>query len=179
MLLVSPNTNIDEWTNRLGLEDLSAALRKACVMRKKSACKDSKAGCAADCTYTESWALRTLLVGRMRSKGIKRIKMPMAGQMSISVFQNMFPDERKWLTRFGWKDGQRTTLAGLFNRLGYTGPPELLSMWLCLLCNPAFDVISAKELELRKPALRAAMQQYRNDHGMWPHPLVLVKLVFG
>lgn len=163
----SNRPNKQRGLHLLGVEDLSVALRQAGVMKTGA------------CTYTESWAVRTLLIGRMRSQGIKRLRMSRAGNMSVHVFQSMFPDERKWLTRFGWSNGQRTTLAGLFKRLGYKQPPELLSMWLCLLCSPAFDAFPAKELEKRKFALQAAMKQYHNDHGMWPHPLVLVKLVFG
>ena len=151
-----------------GLKDLSTALRKVGVVGRKGSH-------TAPSSYTEAWTVRTLLIGRMRSNGVKRLKM--AGHMSISHFQGMFPDECRWLTRFGWSHGQRATLAGLFNRLGYKQPPELLSMWLCLLCNHAFDAFSANQLEARKRALRAALMQYHDDHAMWPHPLVLVKLV--
>jgi len=53
---------------------------------------------------------------------------------SLAEFANWVPDESRHLERLGQLFSV-TTLHMLAVELGYDGPLELLSMWLCLFCG--------------------------------------------
>jgi hypothetical protein len=52
----------------------------------------------------------------------------------LTEFAMWVPDESRHLVRLGRLFGV-PTLPGLAGALGYSGPLELLSMWLCLFCG--------------------------------------------
>ena len=86
-----------------------------------------------------------------------------------------WPDRNGHLARLG--EGHRY-MQKLFDDLGYTGPPECFTMWCCLFAEST--VRQALDTKPRRwPAdhlhiLRTAAAKYGEDHGMWPHPAVVV-----
>jgi hypothetical protein len=100
--------------------------------------------------YTVPWTFRSAAVARMRAYGIEALAEPEA--VSPSEFAAAFPDQNDWI---GQLQGSSPceTLADFMKLLSYQGPPELLTMKLCLhleadlqLYNPAWLWQNADQL---------------------------------
>ena len=92
--------------------------------------------------------------------------------MSFRKFQNMFPDNGSWVKRLAPRGAK--TIEGLFEATEYKGDPLLFSMHACLFADNAIAQFPATTLNKKLGALRAAMGEYHDAHGQWPHPAVLV-----
>ena len=88
-------------------------------------------------------------------------------RVSVREFGAMFPDQKKWLSRLG-QQSYSTSVARMLRCLDYRGPPELLSMWLCLFGDADLQVgpdwVRAHVEELVRYAT-----EHRQRHGLWPH----------
>ena len=123
-----------------------------------------------DWGYHWPWYLRTFLVVEMRAAGVAALAID--ADMSAEAMAAMFPDQGQWLSAFG-RDG--ASLTAIMKRVGYTGPPELLSMVLCLFGDAAVTARTPESLEGRVPELRGARADYARAHGIQPHPAVLLE----
>ena len=54
---------------------------------------------------------------------------------NVQEFMKVFPDAKSWLTMFK----PTASVASAMQELGYSGPPELLTMHLCLIGNKEMD----------------------------------------
>ena len=102
----------------------------------------------------------------MRALNIHRLAMG-KGSVSMKDFARGFPDQRAYCRRFG-VDGRRwSDVDAVFKRLGFTGPPELLTMHLCVLGSALQKFKSEKALE-------KALLATRKKLHLWAHPLELM-----
>jgi hypothetical protein len=115
--------------------------------------------------------LRTFLVVEMRAAGIDALAVDT--KASSEEMAAMFPDQGQGLSAFG-RDG--LSLTAVMDRVGYAGPPELLSMNLCLFGDAAVTACAPALLEARVPELRGARADYVRAHGIQPHPAVLLEV---
>ena len=68
-----------------------------------------------------------------------------------------------------------SVVSDLFKALGYTGPCELFSMYLCLFGDLGMDYFTDDFLHEHRDGLRQHRRQYYLDHGQYPHPVILVR----
>ena len=146
---------------------------------------DSKSGKlvgASDGTsYTRKWMKRGFLRLLMQSYGVA---LKTEG-LSVRQFIKCFPDEHKRLqpllsdTGLSEHQNMGRSVVDAMKALRYTDDPELLSMHACL-----FSCFSAQVVLRSKPAgwttrnlkaLREHMDKYMKQHGIWPHPAVLLE----
>ena len=78
----------------------------------------------------------------------------------------MFPDACGWISKFAKSNA---TVAKLRSVLGYDGPIEMLSMYLCVLCSVSMH----KFLPERLQAVSSELQR-RAHASRSKHPLTLV-----
>ena len=125
------------------------------------------AGCAG--RYTVSWLSRAFLFALTRTTGA--IKLDADG-VGIRLLARMAPDQHQWLWRLtGVEGNRRMSIGELFSQVGYTGPPELFSMWACLCADIPIAKLVGREQHLHQKCV--AFQQL---HGWSPHPAVLVEM---
>jgi hypothetical protein len=150
------------------------ALSKSCP-RLEGACNSDG--------YVRQWLNRCCVFYCMRFQGIKRMKM--AG-FTVKAFLDLdFPDEKKvvlpLLTMPGLTQQKalHTKLEAAFQHLGYKGPPELFHMYACFFSNDDFVKVirSKRPLWIKKNlrVLRRWSEHYYSDHGIWPHPRLIVQ----
>ena len=90
------------------------------------------------------------------------------------MFSRVFPDSKKWMKRLG-RDNYNYT--GLCKGLKYHGPPECLTMWLCLIGRPQLNDWSAAWVKQNSKTLKLKFVEYVRTHKFAPVPLILAKLV--
>ena len=95
--------------------------------------------------------------------------------LSLKKFQDLFPDSGSWAKRLAPRG--ENTIQALFKATEYTGDPLLFSMHACLFADSAVTGFATAELDEKLVVLRKGMQKYRQEHGQWPHPGVLVSKV--
>ena len=122
--------------------------------------------------YHLMWLVRSWFVVEMRAAGIARLAVP-AGYLAVQLGA-LTPDQCGWLRYL--VAGRGDTAHDFMARLGYKGPPELLTMWLCLALSLA-NVASFEWVEQNQRALRAAVRTHISTHGLPPHPLTLLTLL--
>ena len=67
------------------------------------------------------------------------------------------------------------TISTLMQKLNYRGPPELLTMYTCLIADGALLKYSPALVQESKGKLMLACKEYLSLHGIHPHPAVLAK----
>ena len=73
----------------------------------------------------------------------------------------------------GLTPARKRTVESLIEILGYTGPVELLTMYLCLCQDQALRKISVADLECTAGKVSQFIRQFRRVHKMTPHPAVV------
>ena len=128
-------------------------------------------------SYRVLWASRTWLKATMAAAGVQRLRVRDA---EVADLLQSWPDCNGHLARMG--EGQRY-LQKVFDDLGYNGPPECFTMWCCLFNDRAVRrFLEAKPegwLADRLQMLRKGAAKYRAEHGLWPHPAVLLNTADG
>ncbi len=118
--------------------------------------------------YFEAWIIRTLMISKMRHAGVRRLRM--AG-MTAAQFQSMFSDQGAWIKRATSRAGVKSALESL----GYDGPPELYSMWACMFHDPSCHMHTGVLSEVKIVQARGLIKWYMDEHGMMPHPAILLQ----
>lgn len=122
----------------------------------------------------------------MRAAGINGLQIPgpaaglknWALRGSLSSFLAGFPDQCGWLLSLAQANRRKRSLQRLVQHLHYTGPLELLTMWLCFAGDPRVQRLHPAQLESRTAELQAAYEMYFSQHGLPPCAGVLTQLVF-
>jgi hypothetical protein len=131
---------------------------------------------AEDLSYSLAWLMRSHTFAITRAKGITRLKVSRG--LSTETCCAMFPDQKDWAQRYfkiacGYKKSMKiVVLADFMRALGYTGPPELLTMYFCLFGDVQvlkFDAGSFAQV------LKDNRIRFRAQHGVQPHPATLVR----
>jgi hypothetical protein len=93
----------------------------------------------------------------------------------VSLFADWFPDQGNHVAKAAC-ELQCATYRPLQERLGYRGPPELLSMYLSFYMSDSFLAVESSDDPRGNTALAAAIS-YRDQHGRLPHPHELLGLM--
>ena len=72
---------------------------------------------------------------------------------TIQEFMETFPDAKSWLTMFKPADPVASAMA----EIGYSGPPELLTTYLCMLGTKQMDYSNASAIEQCQVSNEAAL----------------------
>ena len=111
----------------------------------------------------------------MRCQGIDRLVLSprpglphLVSAECLDEVQRHFPDQNEWVKVLGGAVGAHD-VGTLIRKLEYSGPPELLSGFLCLYCGK-FGPLRGSLQEWR-----GALDAYIAQRGMVPHPAVLFR----
>ena len=118
--------------------------------------------------YNAAWSMRCALVAGHTIKNIQRMDI---NNPSLKNFARMFPDQAAGVFRVARAVGQRT-VADLIKKLQYRGPPQFLSMDLCLI--GALEKFDPQRIMENSAFLKHLMKKCRKDRHMWPVPVELL-----
>lgn len=130
--------------------------------------------------YKWLWLMRSKLICNMRAAQIKGLRLSSVRRILSSTFEKGFPDQKRWLWkvgRFGASRNKAATMGEVFDRLGYSDSPELLTMHLCLIGARAVQQVPADKLKAQRKRLGQKLQSLRKSWKIWPHPATLVREV--
>jgi hypothetical protein len=105
----------------------------------------------------------------MRNQGVLRLKV---SGTSVQEFMEMFPDAKSWLTMFKPTD----SVASAMKELKYSGPPELLTMHLCMIGNQELDYCMTW-LKAHTSAIQQCQVSSEEALGFGPLPAWCVQTV--
>ena len=131
----------------------------------------ARMGLTGAASYLLPWTFRVLCISRMRARGIRSLTVP---GLTLAAVSSMFPDQGQWIKRLaGLTPPGKRTIETLIQVLGYTGPVELLTMYMCLCQDQALRKISVADLECKQGEVSQFIRQFRRVHKMTPHPAVV------
>ena len=129
-------------------------------------------GFASETGYRTNWTFRLWAIAHMRQHNVQALCVPADYQMSS--FCKLFPDQNAWLLKLA-SVRQGTTFNQTCLALGYTGPAELFSMYLCLIGDEdCFRVTAPWILQNQETVSKAALE-YLQTHGQNAHPALLLQ----
>jgi hypothetical protein len=168
LLRTERTTTLAQWTaEALSLKESIAKLKVAGFKNK---------GC-----YRALWVIRLWLIWCMRLAKCPRLRLD--SKCTVKTFRLGFPDQRQWALRFarGVCTLSSAKIIVLFQTVGYDGPPELFSMFTCLFGDTQLNtLLSSKSptwLSHQSDTLSEELLHYKDEHGIVPHPAVLVMAV--
>ena len=130
----------------------------------------------AQARYMQAWLVRGCLLALMSRDGVPRLR----GACSISraEFARACLDSKQWLSRLAAAGASSSeTLQQFFDSVGYQGPPELCSMYMCVLLNSDMQHVNPAWLEDRARMLRAYSRTYSRLYGLEPVPAFATRAV--
>lgn len=92
----------------------------------------------------------------------------------MARYVTMFPDQSEWVKRC-CKLGGGESLACIWKTTGYKGPPELFSMWACLLGSDDMGPLAADNIKSQAASFRRRLRTFQLAHGFTPHPALLLQ----
>ena len=128
-------------------------------------------GMRNETSYLPLWTMRIMLLRRMYIAGATRLRVD---NSLWSAFAMTFPDQKTMLDRVV-KAEPGLTCAMAIRKCGYTGPPELMTMYLCFL--GAIDRTSTRFLIRTKDIMAKARADYKKENGQNPVLKELVQIV--
>ena len=123
-------------------------------------------------SYTMPWTFRSAAFARMRHHGIHALSG--APFSNLREFAAAFPDQNDWLSELS--SGQNT-VQGVMNILEYKGPPELLTMKLCLHLEADLMLYNPEWLYQNAAGLHMGAQCLAKRIGFFPHIGVFLQLL--
>lgn len=123
-------------------------------------------------SYTLPWTFRSAAYARMRVSGIQALSG--AEVADLTQFAASFPDQNDWLKELF--KGLRT-VQGVMDVLEYKGPPELLTMKLCLHLESELLLYNAEWLYQNALGLHMGAQLLAERIGFFPHIGVFLQLL--
>lgn len=170
---VKPPSSMAEWKCQMYaiIEQLSKC--KAPGLQPHISKKSRSPGIAS---YLVVWTMRALFLTSMHVHGICCLKLE--ASTSIADLMGCFPDQSDWVSKLAKATGT-TSVSGLLEAVGYTGPVELFTCYCCFLGDPDFDWVTSDWLASHSRKLKAAITAYRAEHGQNPNPAVILKVVAG
>ena len=124
-------------------------------------------------SYLPLWTLRALMLRRMYSQSISRLR---ADHCSWQEFTGTFPDQKKMMTRIvaakTVRAGGGLSCSQALKASTYKGPVELMAMFLCF-CG-AVEQVSTDFLLEHRTELKRARKEYKKTQGQNPVLMVLV-----
>lgn len=124
--------------------------------------------------YTVPWTFRSAAVARMRAKSLEALSEPEA--VSPADFAAAFPDQNDWISQLQGSSSCQT-LADFLKVLGYQGPPELLTMKLCLHLEADLQLYNPSWLWKHADQLHEGARELAEHLGFFPHIAVYLQLL--
>lgn len=97
----------------------------------------------------------------------------MAENISLEKFSKIFPDQKNWVQRLANRKAK--SIASLRAVTGYTGGMELFTMWTCLCSDTDLLGWDPNWIAQNAAPLKRTLHEYRQRHGLPPHPVVLLQ----
>ena len=119
----------------------------------------------------KAWLVRASLLACMARDGVAGLRG--ASSVALDAFAQSCPDSRAWFGRLCSSRSQQS-LQAFFDDVGYTGKPELFSMYTCVLLNSSMRVDPAW-LEEHAHKCRLYSRKYCGLHGLDPVPALAVR----
>ena len=120
-------------------------------------------------SYFGPWLARSFLIAAARHHGVRQMQL---GNISAAQFSSVCPDQKGWVERLCLRAGPAKALQDL----GYRGPPELFSMYAYIFNDPLLASVSSKVLQEHSALLKRSLAVYKQQYGLFPHPVVLLKV---
>ena len=111
-------------------------------------------------SYVPLWTMRAILLRRMYASGVSRLRLDAS---SWSEFAATFPDQKKMFEKVV---SQPLTCKAAMQESEYTGPAELMAMYLCFL--GAVDHTSTGYLVKHEVTLKKARTDYKKENHQNP-----------
>ena len=124
-----------------------------------------------DKKYSIPWILRTKLISMLGRKQ----KLPITAHTLVSELHGAFPDAKEWLDRFDRSMGAKTSVKQLTSCFKFSHGVHLLTMFFCLFGDTYVLTFSPEYIIEHHDGLHKLLQNYTRDHGVVPHPAVLLK----
>lgn len=123
--------------------------------------------------YRKLWVIRCALILKMRQAGIQRLKL---SDETVRDFQGVVPDQKNLLAKAaGGSYMLHRKVRDVFEECSYSGPPELFSMWACLIADRSVSTTSLSWLTKHEDELRSCFESIVKRDQLAPHPGVLVE----
>lgn len=123
-------------------------------------------------SYLPLWTMRAILLRRMYAAGASRLQVD---NSLFGDFASTFPDQMKMLDKIVGAKPELLTCKAVLKMSGYTGPPELMAMYLCFL--KAVDRTSTEFLTKNMGILTKTRGDYKKQNLHNPVLRELVKIV--
>jgi hypothetical protein len=127
-------------------------------------------GCSNLSTYVKPWVFRIWTVVSLRVARVARLS---PNSMSPEEFSKGYPDQSDWILRFGHGFN---SMAALWNHMGYSGPPELFSMYCCFFGSRRAKEFPAAWIFANHASVVAARKGYEAGWGHESIPSVVLRL---
>jgi hypothetical protein len=161
-ILLSPPRNAEDW--RLGLRKFSQAVEDLKPKGLASAKPEEK--------YQVPWMFRLWAISEMRAAGVQALWIPK--DYALSTFSELFPDQKSWLQQIV-QLCPTATVWQCMRWLQYSGPPELLSMYLCLLADDDIYKCTLDWIRQNSQQIKLAALEYLRQHNQNANVAVLLK----
>ena len=127
-------------------------------------------GLNPDGRYSIPRILRTKVLTKLRAQGVTGLSYNR--EDSIVVIANAFPEGNEWLKTF--REGV-DNIGDLVETLHYHHGVEVLTMFFCLFGDAAVLEYRSDFIDQRTITLQHDLKKHVKDHGVVPHPAVLLK----
>ena len=138
----------------------------SCLASKTVAFHPARKNGAIIGKYLSTWTIRGLLLVLMHQVGVTRLGG--ASEVGVSQFAKSFPDANAWFGRLPERGGA-ANLKAFFESLDYDGPPEVFSMFACILLGRDFEVTPEWLME-NESELQASMRKLRKSDAIYQVP---------
>lgn len=145
-----------EWA-----EELSSATASAAAIGLRSTIKQE---------YSWPWLVRTQLFAMLRSSGVRKLT---TANLTSDQLATMNPDMHQHVEDLA---EHSLMAADVLKSVKYDGPPELFSMYCCLFISSP-EKFDPKAVRSSRAALIQAREKFTEEHGIPPHPLLLLEAV--
>ena len=123
--------------------------------------------------YRGLWSIRCYLLQQMRLAG--KIELREFHNVSVKDFTQAFPDMKKQALAMASGDG-KALMVDVVDRVQYTGPIELFTMWCCLFQDSAVATVPTPWIQEHRDLISKICSQYCKEHCFPPHPGVLLEI---
>ena len=127
-------------------------------------------GLNPDGKYSIPWILRARLLALIGVTSLKSLKVSKSD--TLDLVKSAFPDAKDWLDLYS---KGTSSVRGLVLELNYRHGVEVLTGFFCLFGDTEVLKHSVEYLSMHKDSLKRHLKTYVEEHGVNPHPAILLK----
>ena len=128
-------------------------------------------GLNPDMKYSIPWILRCRLLGLIGAKSVSSLTSTKSDTLDLVV--KAFPDAKDWMDLYS---KGASSIHKLIKELNYKHGIELMTGFFCLFGDTDVLKYSPDYLEKHKDSLKGQLKKYVQEHGLNPHPAILLKV---